>query len=109
MVANAAYSFKPLSRLEGRAAAQLQIRLDSFVFFRETTGAIEARGLEADSAAHYLGSEADLSITFRPFSDLGLALAAGAFVPNTTGAGAAFDPAQRGIEYQLRLDTSFSF
>jgi hypothetical protein len=109
MTANLAYSFRPLSGLPGPRAQQLQIRLDSYAFLRETGGAISEGGLRAGSTDRYVGAEADLSVNYRPFSDLGLGVAGGVFLPNTYGSESVFDPEQRDIEYVVRVTTSFSF
>jgi hypothetical protein len=56
------------------------------------------------SSSRYLGTEIDLAARLRPFSDLGLALTAGAFLP-----GGAFRTAYREAEFGGRIELSFSF
>ena len=106
MVLNAGYSFQPLANSPVADSQRLQIRLDGFGYFRETGGAISESGIDPDSTDRYLGFESDLSVNYRPLSDLGFGLSAGVFLPN---GGGAFDSAERDTEYLVRLNTSFSF
>ncbi len=50
-------------------------------FFRAVNDPISADGVDADYSGLYLGSETDLTIRMRLFSDLGLSLSGGIFYP----------------------------
>lgn len=94
---SADYSFKPVS--------QLQLMTKVLSFLRPTTGAIFTGGLNPSSSDLYLGTEFDETANFRPFSDLGLSLAIGFFLPNSSVfLGQAALPALAG-----QLEVSFSF
>jgi hypothetical protein len=99
----ASYSLKPLSSLPGDLGRNLDARLKANVFLRPTPGAVSESGIEADNDELYLGTETDLSVNFRPFSDLGITLWGGLFIP-----GSAFgtDPA---LQYRAGLDVSLNF
>ena len=91
----ASYSIKPLPKL--------QTQVKGIVFLRPTTGPVSDTRVTEDSI--YLGSEIDTVATFRPFSDLGMALSLGLFFPGHDAFGAAYqDPQFRG-----RAEISFSF
>ena len=94
------YSIKPHDTL--------QTLLKAAAFFRSTTGQISEPGIDDASDSLYLGTEIDLVVNFRPFSDLGAALSGGFFIPNN-GAGGAFLESDRSIEFLTRLEFSFSF
>jgi hypothetical protein len=105
----ASYQLKPLALAGGGVLDEMLAMLTATAFFRHTTGAIsETRGLVVDSDAIYLGTEIDFTINFRPFSDLGMSLGNGFFIP-FTGAGGAFDKTERDFEYLVEFELSFSF
>jgi hypothetical protein len=92
----ASYSLKP--------AAFLQTLLKATFFLRPVLGPISDARVDPASSSRYLGTEIDLAARLRPFSDLGLALTAGAFLP-----GGAFRTAYREAEFGGRIELSFSF
>jgi hypothetical protein len=98
LTAEASYSLKP--------AAFLQTLLKASFFLRPTLGRVSDGRVEAApiSSSRYLGTELDLSARFRFFSDLGLALTAGLFLP-----GAAFSSSFREADFGGRIELSFSF
>ncbi len=102
------YSLKPLSGKGYSALDNLQTILKAIAFFRPTSGPISEGGIDSDSEALYLGTEIDGIINFRPFSDLGIALSVGLFIPNS-GSGEAFLEDQRELEVLGRLEFSFCF
>jgi hypothetical protein len=71
---SADYSFKPVTNL------QLMMKVQSYL--RPTTGAIYTLNLDPSSSNLYLGTEIDGIANFRPFSDLGVAMSIGFFLPN---------------------------
>ncbi|TFG65134.1 MAG: hypothetical protein E4H36_00880 [Spirochaetales bacterium] len=96
------YSLKPLSMLKGNLAQQLSAGVNWYLFLRPTDGAISEAGFLPASTEKYLGTELDMYVKFRPFSDLGASLSGGFFVPS-----AGFeDTSARGL---LKLDFSMSF
>jgi len=101
------YSLKPFSGMDNRGLQNIQLELTDVNFFRSTTGDISAGGINTDSKSLYLGTEIDGTINFRPYSDLGLSLSGGAFIP-ANGKDEAF-LSTRAVEYLGRLGLSFSF
>ncbi len=73
------------------------------MFIRPGGGAF-SEGLAAAAGAAYLGAEIDAILNFRPFSDLGLSLSVGGFLPGPEFTGAAAQPRFKG-----RIETSVSF
>jgi len=106
--AELSYSTKPLAKKGYKGLENLQTILKTVAFFRPTTGPISEGGIDTSSDSLYLGTEIDTIINFRPFSDLGISLTAGLFIPNN-GSGGAFLETDRELEALARLDFSFSF
>ncbi len=106
MLFDISYSLRPFSGSKGSILSNLQTMLKALLFFRPTSGPISEPGLDPASSASYLGTEIDLIINFRPFSDLGTALSLGIFMPNT---GETFLEDQRETEFLGRFEFSFSF
>ena len=77
------YVMLPLEWTGRPTTDRFQSELSSTVFFRTTAGPISAGGVNTDSDALYLGTEIDLTFNYRPFSDLGVAIGLGYFIPNT--------------------------
>ena len=75
------YSFKPFAQ-RATAWKNLQIIAKVLSFFRPTTGAISQPGLSSSSNDLYLGTEPEIIARFRIFSDLGIVLSTGIFLPN---------------------------
>jgi hypothetical protein len=74
ILVEASYSLKPLTNL--------QALLKTLFFLRPTAGSISVPGLYPASDARYLGAELDGVLNYRPWSDLGLSLSLGVFLPN---------------------------
>jgi hypothetical protein len=91
----ASYSIKPLSNL--------QTQLKGVMFLRPTTGPVS--DLRVDGDSNYLGSEIDAVVKYRFFSDLGLALSLGLFLPGQE----AFAVAERDPEFRGRFEISFAY
>jgi hypothetical protein len=97
LMITASYSVKPVNAL--------QLMLKGQAYLRPTTGGISALGIDSASSDLYLGTEVDGVANFRPFSDLGLALSLGCFLPNGSAfTGRASLPLLAG-----RLEVSLSF
>jgi hypothetical protein len=108
-VGELSYSVKPFAGTRSAGLNELQLKLRAMSFLRSTTGAISADGVNSASGEHYLGSEADLRISYRPFSDLGITLTGGAFFPNNYSSSSAMDPSGPPVEYAGRFELSFRF
>lgn len=102
------YSLKPFVKMKSEIMRNIQVELKNITFFRSTTGQISESGLDTNSKSLYLGTEVDGAVNFRPYSDLGLSLSGGVFIPNN-GTGGAFLKSQRKMEVLARLGLSFSF
>lgn len=102
------YSLKPLSGLGSQVLENIQMEISGINFFRSTTGPISESGIDPSSTSLYLGTEIDGTINFRPYSDLGVSLSGGVFMPNN-GTDGAFFESQRDMEFLARLGLSFSF
>ncbi|MBN2444583.1 MAG: hypothetical protein JXJ04_24690 [Spirochaetales bacterium] len=103
------YTIKPFAMLPLSFLENILLILDGTAFFRATTGAItDQKGLNPDSEDLYLGTEIDFIINYRPFSDLGLSLSTGYFIPNNEPGG-AFIKDIRSFEFLGKFEFSFSF
>ena len=101
---NLNFSIKPLGRSDA-VWKNLQLMARVLSYFRPTTGPISQPGLSATSSALYLGTEPDLIANFRPFSDFGLVLSAGVFLPE----GGAFTGSAAQPTIGGRVEFSLSF
>ncbi len=102
------YSIKPFGSGKNKKLQNIQTELKASGFFRSTTGEISEPGINPLSDSLYLGTEIDAVINFRPFSDLGIALSGGVFLPNTSSDG-AFLASERDVELSGKAEFSFSF
>ena len=102
-VGEASYSLKPLAWMGGDFAESVQTAVKADVYARATTGAISEPGILSGNSEAYLGTEADLTVNFRPFSDVGVTAWGGVFFP-----GAAFGTSAA-TQFKAGLDVSLSF
>lgn len=109
MVTDLSYSAKPLAGTGNRSLEEFQTELSILGFFRPTTGVISEPGINPASDDLYLGTEIDLALNFRPFSDLGLSLVNGIFFPNNGSSDSAFLEDAVSAEYNVTLRAAFSF
>ncbi len=103
------YSIRPLAETGIRTIEKFQTGIDGLIFFRNTSGSISSGNTNPNSSEGYLGSEVDLTLNYRPFSDLGISLAGGLFFPNDDGSKSALLESEESVETAVRLDVSFSF
>jgi hypothetical protein len=96
------YSLQPLTPLGAGLGKTLEARIRADIFFRVTPGAISEEGIPLGSQGMYLGSEGDLTLRWRPLSDVGITLWGGLFVP-----GDAFGAAPP-LQYKAGVDASLS-
>lgn len=61
------YSLKPLEWIQSTATENFQSALKAALFFRTVAGPISVTGVNPDTDAHYLGTEIDLTLNYRPF------------------------------------------
>jgi hypothetical protein len=108
-VSELAYSVKPFSELRQGGLNNLQIEFTVLSFLRSSTGAVSEGDINAASSQLYLGSEADLRISYRPFSDLGINLTGGLFFPNNYTAQSAMSQSGSAVEPGGRLEVSLRF
>jgi hypothetical protein len=105
LIVEANYSLRPFAKSRAATLDRLQALIKGAGFLRPTTGAISETGLDPSSASLYLGTEAELIVSYRPLSDLGLALSLGAFFPNSV----AFTTGSAEPRLAGRFEISFSF
>ena len=99
------FSMKPLSSLGNTALRTFQTKLDVYAFFRPTGTPISESGLDPSSTALYLGTEIDAILRMRLFSDLGVELSFGFFLPSP----AAFVPVRQGLWFTGKLAAYLSW
>jgi len=86
---------------------KIQTKLNVIPFFRTLNAPISEYGIDPDSDSHYLGTEIDYLLNFRPLSDIGFSFSGGIFIPNRKNG--AFKEDERKVEGLIKLDCSFSF
>ena len=100
------YSVKPASGSALELLSTMQVSAKALLFFRSTTGFVSEAGIPADSSEQYLGSEIDLTINSRPFSDFGFSISGGVFFPSTAFVDA--DGTPEGPRITVRATASMS-
>lgn len=100
------YSVRPLQQHASPFLNTMQVQAGWFSFFRSAgEGPVSSPSIDAERSAGYLGSEVDLAVRVRPFSDFGFGISGGVFFANkdvlVDGANA--------VDYLVRLDASLSF
>jgi hypothetical protein len=103
------YSFRPFFSNPSSILSNIQPLVGARVFFRDpvpflvsgTPADILVNDLNPSSTALYLGTEIEAGVLARIFSDLGLSVKGGVFVPNS----AAFT-SNRGIGFVLKIEAS---
>ena len=109
MYGQISYSLKPLSQGKSSALQTLQTMLLITPYFRSAEGPISEPSVDPGPANNgpYLGTEIDAIINLRPFSDLGIGLQGGIFLPTkTTG---IFVAGSDTLRLLAKLNISFSF
>jgi len=102
------YSMKPMNSLKDSVWSNLQTAFKATAFFRASTGYISEDGVDIGSDSLFLGTEAAVVANFRPFSDLGMVLSFGAFLPATTADIGAMAEGSNFV-FVGRFEFSFSF
>jgi hypothetical protein len=75
-------SVKPLGGIGSSFGDNFSVTAGASLFARPTLGPVSLGGLERDSTARYLGTEAGLGVNARVLSDFGLTLSGTMFFPN---------------------------
>jgi hypothetical protein len=78
------YSIKPLASSGDSLLSTLQAVAKATSFFKAAGGPLSEAAVDSAEDAGYLGTELDGSVNLRPFSDLGLGLSLGIFMPNSS-------------------------
>ncbi|NBC29987.1 MAG: hypothetical protein GVY29_08340, partial [Spirochaetes bacterium] len=105
---HAFYSIKPFTDSPTREIRDLQFGLDAFTFIRLVEGPVPADGVRAAGSGNYLGSEIDAGVNYRPFSDFGISLTGGVFLPNGADDGPIAET-ERDPSFAGKLEASLSF
>ncbi len=105
---HAFYSIKPFIDSPTREIRDLQFGLDAFTFIRLVEGPVPADGVRPGGSGNYLGSEIDAGVNYRPFSDLGISLTGGVFLPNGADDGPIAE-SERDPSFAVSLEASLSF
>jgi len=102
------FSLKPFGAASSDWLRTFQAEVKAFGFFRPNTNqAVSAGGAVPGVGGPYLGSEIDGYIRVRPYSDFGLVLSSGVFLPNK-GSGQPF-PADEPIGFKVALEGVITF
>ena len=112
LYADFGYSFHPFAGNPSAVLSNIEPSVGARAFFRDpvpflltgTPADIQVNDLNSSSTALYLGTEIQAGVAARLFSDLGLSITGGVFLPSTGGS-AAFT-SSRGIGYVLKIDVS---
>lgn len=99
------YSMKPFGAYKGSALESLQTSVMLTPFFKPVKGAMSEAEVDPAGNAGYLGTELAAAVNYRPFSDLGMSLSLGVFLP---GSG-AFLPGKDDPWFTGKFLFSFSF
>ncbi len=109
---DAGYSLRPFVRNSSTILAHIEPMVGARVYFRDpvplllagTPATLLVNNFNSSSTDLYLGTEVYGGVSARVFSDLGLSVLGGAFIPSAGGS-AAFT-SSRGIGYVLKIDVS---
>jgi len=104
MWAELLYTFRPLVRNPNRSLANIQPGLAVRPYFRSTMSNVDFVYFDPTSDGMYLGTEIEASLVARVFSDLGLSLRTGVFLPGTEGFGVFTD--ERKPEFLVKVEIS---
>ena len=99
------YSLKPFSSAKGSLLESLQAGAKLTPFFKASKGAMSEGEVDPSAGAGYLGTDIAVYGNLRPFSDLGLGVAMGFFLPNSS----AFLPGKDDPIVYGQFVFSFSF
>jgi hypothetical protein len=106
------YSFRPFFKNSSNILSNIQPEVGARVYFRDpipllvsgTPADIGVKDLNASSNALYLGTEVEAGVLARIFSDLGLSVRGGVFIPSSGGSNAF--TSSRDIGFVLKIEAS---
>lgn len=105
-VTELSYSIKPLAGVGVDALSSLQTEVSYYSFFRSVgEGPVSVSDVDPEEDGAYLGSEIDLALRLRPFSDFGIGVSGGMFFANSA---VTYDDANSS-DWIVRLNASLSF
>ncbi|MCX7787900.1 MAG: hypothetical protein N2442_09410 [Spirochaetes bacterium] len=105
VAAELAYSLKPFTGVKGFILESLQAGAKLTPFFKASKGAMSEGEVDPAAGAGYLGTDLSVFANLRPFSDLGLGVSLGFFLPNKS----AFLPGKDDPIVYGQFVFSFSF
>ena len=108
IIAGLEYSLKPFS---SGIMKNFQVAISGNFYFKASDGAVSENRLSSAYSASdekYIGTEAMLILNYKPFSDFGITLAGGAFIPNTSSDSPIYSD-YRNVEPGILVKASFSF
>ncbi len=82
VVAELSYSMKPFAAFRDSLVSSLQTGVKVTPFFKLAEGPLSDATVDPSAGSGYLGTELDGIVNLRPYSDLGLGLSLGLFIPN---------------------------
>jgi len=100
---------KPFGFSDKKSLESIQVELLGVSFFRSTGGIISNETLKPGSSEKYLGTEVDLKVRYRPFSDLGVSITGGLFFPNDDGDDAPLVKGDSPVRSAIQAHVSFSY
>jgi hypothetical protein len=114
LFADVGYSFRPFFRSSSSLLSNIEPLVNARFYFRDpvpllvsgTPASISVSDLNTSSTALYLGTEIEAGVKARLFSDLGVSVRGGAFLPSSGGSNAF--SSSRDIGYVLKIEASAS-
>ncbi|TVQ40744.1 MAG: hypothetical protein EA384_01995 [Spirochaetaceae bacterium] len=109
MTAGIEYSLRPFTIEAASSLSELQTSVSGLLLMRALdSGPVDMPGVDVDRGGRYLGTELGASIVYRPFYDLGIALAGGVLLPNNSSSGPIVDDRQD-PRFKVQAEVSLSF
>ena len=100
------YSVRPFESSAQAGLKTVQTQLSVYSFFRSAgSGPVSVATVDPATEESYLGTEVDLAVRARPFSDLGVGITGGIF----SGNDAALYEGAEAFNYAVRLNASLSY
>ncbi len=105
-IVDLSYVLRPFGGATSSFLSEFQTEASFYSFFRTAgSGPVSVSEVDASTDEVYLGSEVDVALRFRPYSDFGFGLTTGVFVGNES---ALLDEVDS-LDWIVRLQASLSF
>ena len=104
---NAGYSLKPFIDMGVPFIENAQVAVNIIPFIKAGVGPTSNSQIISSNQGNYLGSEIDLTLNMRPYSDLGIITQVGCFLPDATAFTAGSTYSQP--VFMAKLNVSLSF